>query len=252
MNISGTFYSIRRGGIIAATAATLMLAGCGGGDGGSTPTEPAPATDTPPPAGTANAAPTISGTAVTQVNVGAAYTMTPTAADGDGDTLAFSVENLPAWATFSTATGQLTGTPTAVGTFANVAVSVSDGKASARMPAFSITVAAAGSPAPTNPPVVSPPPSTGTPIVSKGAATLQWTIPTETVDKSALQDLAGYRVHYGKSSSALTKAVEVPNASVSTFVVDNLPPGTWYFAIRAVNSAGGPSALSNVLKIEIT
>jgi hypothetical protein len=249
MNISGTFYSIRRGGIIAATAATFMLAGCGGGSDGGSAT--APATDTPPPAGTANAAPTISGTAVTQVNVGAAYTMTPTAADADGDTLAFSVENLPAWATFSTATGQLTGTPTAVGTFANVAVSVSDGNASARMPAFSMTVASAGSPAPTDPPVVSPP-STGTPIVSKGAATLQWTIPTETVDKSALQDLAGYRVHYGKSGSALTNAVEVPNPSVSTFVVDNLPPGTWYFAIRAVNSAGGPSALSNVLKIEIT
>lgn len=251
MNISGTFYSIRRGGIIAATAATLILAGCGGGgDGGST-TEPAPATDTPPPAGTANAAPTISGTAVTQVNVGTAYAMTPTAADADGDTLAFSVENLPAWATFSTATGQLTGTPTAVGTFANVAVSVSDGKASARMPAFSITVAAAGTPAPTNPPVVSPP-STGAPIVGKGAATLQWTIPTETIDKTALQDLAGYRVHYGKSDSALTNAVEVPNASVSTFVVDNLPPGTWYFAIRAINSAGSPSVLSNVLKIVIT
>jgi hypothetical protein len=33
------------------------------------------------------------------------------AADGKGDTLTFSIQNMPSWATFSLTTGQLTGTP---------------------------------------------------------------------------------------------------------------------------------------------
>lgn len=249
MNFSGLLHLIRRGGIIAVTATTLITAGCGGGgDGDGASSGATPGTGTTPPAGTANKAPAISGTPATQINVGAAYTLTPAATDADGDTLAFSVENLPVWATFNTATGQLTGTPGAahVGTFANVAISVSDGKASAALPAFSITVAAAGTP-----PVVTPP-TTGAPGTGKGAATLSWTIPTETVEKTALQDLAGYRVHYGKSESMLTNAVDLPNPSISSYVVEKLPPGTWYFAIRAVNASGSTSALSNVLKFVIT
>ncbi len=55
------------------------------------------------------------------------------------------------WATFSSATGQLSGTPTAanVGSYANVVISVSDGKASAALAPFTITVAAAPNKAPT-------------------------------------------------------------------------------------------------------
>src|SRR5213075_24006 len=88
-----------------------------------------------------NRAPTISGTPATTATVGTAYTFTPTASDPDaGTTLTFSVANKPAWATFSTTTGQLQGTPTAAGTFANIAISVSDGQASASLASFSIVV----------------------------------------------------------------------------------------------------------------
>lgn len=225
-----------------------MTAGCGGGDGGDSASTTTPATGTGTGQGVpgSNKAPTISGTPATQINVGTSYALTPAAVDPDGDTLAFSVENLPAWAKFSTATGQLTGMPGAadVGTFANVAISVSDGKAQAALPAFSIIVAAAGST-----PVAGGGGATG---AGKGAATLQWTIPTETTEKTALQNLAGYRVHYGKSSDALSNAVEVSNSSVSTLVVEKLSPGTYYFAIRAVDSTGGTSALSNVLKFVVS
>jgi hypothetical protein len=51
----------------------------------------------------------------------------------------------PSWATFSSTTGKLSGTPTAqqVGTYADIIVTVSDGKASASLTAFTITVSAA-------------------------------------------------------------------------------------------------------------
>src|SRR5881394_1785487 len=104
----------------------------------------------------ANAAPTISGSPATTGNVGTLYTFTPTASDTDtGTTLTFSVANKPAWATFSTTTGQLQGTPTAAGTSASIAISVSDGQATASLPAFSIAVSQ-----PNRPPTISGTPAT--------------------------------------------------------------------------------------------
>ncbi|MEJ2046132.1 MAG: putative Ig domain-containing protein, partial [Reinekea sp.] len=90
-----------------------------------------------------NDAPTISGTPATSVNEDSAYSFTPTGADVDvGDTLTYSITNKPSWATFSTITGALTGTPTNgdVGTTSNILISVSDGTVSVDLAAFNLTV----------------------------------------------------------------------------------------------------------------
>jgi hypothetical protein len=89
-----------------------------------------------------NRAPTISGTPSAAATVGQSYSFRPTAADADGDAVSFSIANKPAWATFSRSSGRLYGTPpsSAAGTFSNIRISVSDGVATASMPAFSITV----------------------------------------------------------------------------------------------------------------
>ncbi len=90
-----------------------------------------------------NDAPTISGTPETSVNEDSAYSFTPTGADVDaGATLVYSIANQPTWATFSTATGALTGTPSNadVGTTSGIVISVSDGTLSASLPAFNLTV----------------------------------------------------------------------------------------------------------------
>jgi hypothetical protein len=98
--------------------------------------------------GGANGAPTISGSPSTSATVGTAYSFTPTASDPNGDALTFGVANLPPWATFSASTGRLAGTPTATGTFSNIAISVSDGKSTAQLAPFSIAVAAVPNAAP--------------------------------------------------------------------------------------------------------
>src|SRR5690606_10614051 len=56
--------------------------------------------------------------------------------------LTFSIVHKPAWATFSTSTGALSGTPTndAVGTTSGMVISVTDGTASASLASFDITV----------------------------------------------------------------------------------------------------------------
>ncbi len=98
-----------------------------------------------------NGAPSLSGTPATSVAAGASYAFTPTASDPDGNTLTFSITNKPSWATFSTSTGKLSGTPTSgnVGTTTGIVISVSDGTLSASLPAFSIQVTSAANSAPT-------------------------------------------------------------------------------------------------------
>lgn len=93
----------------------------------------------------ANQAPVFSGTPTSSITAGTWYSFTPTASDADGNPLTFSIVNKPAWATFNTATGALTGTPPAAGAFSNIQISVSDGNGgSASLPAFSIVVAPSG------------------------------------------------------------------------------------------------------------
>ncbi len=92
-----------------------------------------------------NHPPVISGQPAPTARVGTAYSFTPTASDPDGDTLTFSIANRPSWLSFSSSTGTLSGTPGAAnaGTYSNIVISVSDGTASAKLPAFAIQVAAA-------------------------------------------------------------------------------------------------------------
>lgn len=199
----------------------LLLGGCGGGGGGGSTSN---ATN-PPPSSGSNVAPTISGAPASSVVAGQAYSFQPSAADSNGDQLTFSVANLPGWATFNTSTGRISGTPTAtqIGSYANISVSVSDGSASATLAAFSITVNAIGT----------------------GTATLSWLPPTQNSDGSALTNLSGFQVRYGRSAGNLDQSVSLDNPSINRYVVENLATGTWYFAVVAVNASGVTSTLSN-------
>ena len=178
-----------------------------------------------------NAAPTISGTAVLAINAGTSYDFVPTATDANGDALTFSIANKPSWASFDPATGELSGTPAAehVGTYANVVISVSDGQQSASLPAFAINVTA----------------------TSNGTATLSWTPPTQNTDGSTLTNLAGYRIHYGTNAASLDKTIQINSAGVAQYVVDNLSPATWYFAVKAVSASGVESMLSATVSKKI-
>lgn len=179
-----------------------------------------------------NSAPTITGTPGTSATVGTAYAFTPTARDANGDALTFSIANKPSWASFSTSTGRLAGTPTAAGTNSGITIRVSDGKATASLPAFAIVVSAASS-------------------GGNGSATLSWTPPTRNTDGSTLTNLAGYRINYGTSASSLSKTITVANAGVANYVVENLSAGTWYFSIKAYTSTGTESGSSPVVSKSI-
>ena len=80
-----------------------------------------------------------------------------------------------------------------------------------------------------------------------GMATLSWQAPTTNTDGAALTDLSGYRIYYGTNASDLTASIQLTSVGLQTYAIDNLGPGTWYFAIKAVTSTGVESALSDMV-----
>ena len=85
-----------------------------------------------------------------------------------------------------------------------------------------------------------------------GSATISWTAPSQNTDGSSLTDLSGYKVAYGTSSGSLTNVQAVNDAKATSATIAALASGTWYFAVRAVNSTGVESANSPVAQKAIT
>jgi hypothetical protein len=222
--------ALRHGSIL---AACCLVIACRGSDS-TRPSDSPPTSGNPPASGVGsgnpvtpvNMAPQISGSAPTSVTVGQPYSFQPAASDPEGQTLSFLVSNRPAWATFNSNTGQLSGTPSSshVGTYRDIQITVSDGTNVTSLPAFSIAVAAA----------------------TIGAATLRWVAPTANEDGTPIENLSGYRIYYGTSTGNLSSVMEIRNPTVTTAVIDNLSPGTWYFGLKAFNALNVESSFSNI------
>lgn len=87
---------------------------------------------------------------------------------------------------------------------------------------------------------------------STGSATVNWTRPTTNTDGSALTNLSGYRILFGLNANDLTQSMSVNNPSATSATIPALGAGTWYFAVRAVNSSGSESDNSNLVQKTIT
>lgn len=113
----------------------------------------------------------------------------------------------------------------------------------------SATTSSSGASAPLSSSDASPPESSSSSAATSsiGAATLSWAAPDENTDGSALTNLAGYRIYYGTSADALDQVIDIPSVGITTYVVDDLAAGTYYFSIRAYNAVGAESSLSNIV-----
>ena len=217
MNIGGT-----KTAIYYTTFATMFLLG-GCFDLMSDKVDP---TDSSVPPIDENSPPSISGTPGPSTKVSERYTFTPVASDPDGDALTFNIRNIPLWADFDSSTGTVSGVPNLgdEGTYSNITITVSDGKASSSLPQFSVAVNQ----------------------FATGATTLSWTPPTQNEDGSSLIDLAGYKIYYGVSQGNYPHQIRIDNPGVTTYMVDNLSPNTYYFVSTSFNDAGVESDFSNV------
>jgi hypothetical protein len=206
-------------------SAILICACQGSGTGDAEQTVGNSADPAQPPPNAGNSPPTISGKPPSAINVGEAFSYTPQVADADGDALKFSIENKPGWATFDAGTGTLSGTPhdRNIGSYDLIQISVSDGYVSVSTPRFSVDVTQ----------------------FAEGSVTLSWAPPARNEDGTALTDLAAYKVYYGTESRSYDNAIEIENPGIVTYVIENLSPNKYYFAMTAIDSQRVESGYSN-------
>ena len=222
--------------IVATAGLCALVAGCGD-EGASGSAAQATNANTSYPIDRSGTTGTVAGMQIqgspgTTVKVGQAYSFQATVPSASGAAVKFSITNTPAWAKFDAATGTLTGTPAAsqVGTYKDITIAALVGGKTAALPAFSIVVTEGN---------------------SQSNVTLSWQAPTMNADGTSLVDQKGYKEHYGAASKSYSDTIQVSNAGITTYVVENLAAGKYYFAVTAYNSAGQESSLSPEVSTQV-
>jgi hypothetical protein len=81
---------------------------------------------------------------------------------------------------------------------------------------------------------------------TSGVADLSWTTPMNTTEQ-----LAGYHIYYGTNSADLTYVVNVDNPGSTSFTINNLAAGNWYFSIKSYTSSDVESDFSAIVPVTI-
>jgi trimeric autotransporter adhesin len=86
-------------------------------------------------------------------------------------------------------------------------------------------------------------------VTGNNTVTLTWDAPTTRSDGSPLNlltDLSGYTIHYGTLSQSYTQTIAVANPGTAVVTrTFSLTPGTYYFAVTAIDSSGQESPYSS-------
>ncbi len=100
-----------------------------------------------------------------------------------------------------------------------------------------------------NAPVTEQPPATAVP---DSTITLNWTPPGTRVDGSgiALSEIDYYEIRYGQSPGELDESIRL-EAGNTSYELEGLVPGTWYFTIQVVDSEGLRSQPSDVVEFGV-
>jgi hypothetical protein len=171
-----------------------------------------------------NSPPKISGNPPNSVNAGSPYDFRPNVSDAEGDRTRCTIKNKPPWASFSGNNCRLYGTPDKrdVGVHGQISIIVSDGESTASLGPFDIEVLKPGN----------------------SNVTLSWDIPTRNTDGSRLRDLDSFRIDWVRRNSTARGSIKVNNPGTSTYVIENLSPGTYDFTVVAIDSKGAVSSPS--------
>jgi hypothetical protein len=170
-------------------------------------------------------APRLRGTPPATAAVNELYAFEPTATDEDSSLLHFGIVNQPDWLEFDAGNGSLSGTPTMsdIGLYSGVVITVSDGVNTGSLGPFSINVTGLG----------------------KHSVTLTWTSPSENDDGTVLTDLAGFEIRYGHEPNDYQYFIDIRGSGTTTYRIEGLEAGDYYFATTAYNELGIASPLSN-------
>lgn len=85
------------------------------------------------------------------------------------------------------------------------------------------------------------------------SATVSWNIPTQNVDASAADDLAGYKIYYGTDTDLNDTVIDllITEATCTTaacsYQITGLPAGNYHFVVTAYNTSNNESAYSDII-----
>lgn len=209
-----------------------LFHGCGGSAPSKSAQTDAPETLPAPTQPAAKPAPTIKPLGDGYARVGETFSVEPTAVGADRNALRFSATNLPPWASIDPETGRITGTPGPgdLGVHELITIVAAGNGRRAESAPFTITVVG---------------------DANTGVATLRWEAPPSKLDGSPLDDLAGYRILYGRSADDLDQSVLINDPAITSYEFTELAKGLWYFAVVAVNAGGleGPPTVISTKSI---
>ncbi len=91
-------------------------------------------------------------------------------------------------------------------------------------------------------------------ISTTGEVRLSWIPPSTRADGTYLpvSQLASYRIYKGTSIGDMAPLVDLEGRSNTEYTVNNLPAGSYYFAVSAFDTDGLESGYSQIIRIEIS
>lgn len=85
-------------------------------------------------------------------------------------------------------------------------------------------------------------PDSPNPVANSGSIRLGWDAPQIRADGSPLNDLAGYRIYYGTASGNYSQVISINGATTTSYTIENLPAGSYYLVLKAVDASSNESA----------
>jgi len=79
---------------------------------------------------------------------------------------------------------------------------------------------------------------------ASGSATLSWVPPTKNTDGSVVTHLAGYYIYYGTRPTELNQVIQLKDPQLTSYEVNHLRPGTYYFSVVAFTESGAKGSSS--------
>jgi hypothetical protein len=91
------------------------------------------------------------------------------------------------------------------------------------------------------------------PTSNRDGVTLSWSPPMERENGSLLSpsELAGYQIYYTLEETGESIMIEIDDTGATEYEFRDLAPGTYYFAITAVDAKGEISELSDMVTVQV-
>ncbi|MCU7844541.1 MAG: fibronectin type III domain-containing protein [Candidatus Thiodiazotropha sp. (ex Monitilora ramsayi)] len=92
------------------------------------------------------------------------------------------------------------------------------------------------------------------PVNAKDTVNLSWIAPSTRADGTYISpnELAGYKVYMGSSASNMEPLVDLNDDTITQYTVNDLPAGSYYFAVSAYDADGLESGYSQVIQVNLS